>query len=96
MSTFLILYKFTDQGIKNIKDSPKRLDAAIKLFEAKGGKLLGAYYTQGEYDLVTIGEIADEKAGLAHTLAIASLGNVRSTTLRAFTPTEFAEVIKKM
>jgi uncharacterized protein with GYD domain len=49
-----------------------------------------------EFHLVTIGEIADEKAGLAHTLAVASLGNVRSTTLRAFTPTEFAEVIKKM
>jgi uncharacterized protein with GYD domain len=96
MSIFVTLYKFTDQGVRNIKDSPQRLNAAIKAFEAKGGKILGAYYTVGECDLVIVGEIADEQAGLAHTLAIVSLGNVRSTTLRAYTPTEFAEVIKKM
>ena len=96
MPTFMTLYKFTDQGVKNIKDSPQRLKAAIKAFEAKGGKLLGAYYTIGEFDLVVVGEIADEQAGLAHTLATVSLGNVRSTTLRAYTATEFAEIIKKM
>jgi uncharacterized protein with GYD domain len=96
MPVFVTLYKFTDQGVKNIKDSPQRLQAAIKAFEARGGKLLGAYYTMGEYDLITIGEIADEQAGLAHGLATASLGNVRSNTLRGYTATEFAEIIKKM
>ena len=96
MPIFVTLYKFTDQGVKNIKDSPQRLKAGIKAFEAKGGKVLGAYYTMGEYDFVTIGEIADEQAGLAHTLAQNSLGNVRSTTLRGYTASEFAEVIKKM
>ncbi len=96
MPTMITLYKFTEQGTKNIKDSPARLKAAIKAFEAKGGKLLSAYYTLGEYDLVTIGEIADEQAGLAHILATAALGNVRPTTLRAYTAAEFSEVIKKM
>jgi uncharacterized protein with GYD domain len=96
MPIYVTLYKFTDQGVRNIKDSPQRLKAAIKAFEAKGGKLLGAYYTVGEFDLIVIGEIADEQAALAHTLATVSLGNVRSTTLRGYTPTEFAEVIKKM
>ena len=96
MSTHVTLYKFTEQGVKNIKDSPKRLRDAIKAFEAKGGKILGAYYTIGEYDLVVIGEIADEQAGLAHTLATVSLGNVRSTTLRAYSAAEFEEIIKKM
>jgi uncharacterized protein with GYD domain len=96
MPIFVTLYKFTDQGVRNIKDSPQRLKSAIKAFEAKGGKLLGAYYTIGEFDLVVVGEIADEQTGLAHTLATVSLGNVRSTTLRAYTPAEFAEVIKKM
>ena len=95
MSTFVTLYKFTDQGMKNIKDSPKRLDAAVKAFEAKGGKILAAYYTVGEYDLAVAGEI-DEKAGIAHTLATVSQGNVRSTTMPAYTPAEFAEIIKKM
>ncbi|MBP1622249.1 MAG: hypothetical protein H6Q07_269 [Acidobacteria bacterium] len=96
MSIFVVLYKFTDQGIKNIKDSPKRLQAGIKAFEAKGGKVLGAYYTMGEYDLVTIGEIADEQAGLAHTLAQTAMGHVKSTTLRGFTAVEFSDVIEKM
>ena len=95
MSIFVTLYKFTDQGTKNVKDSPRRLDAGTKAFEAKGGKILGAYYTVGEYDLVVIGEI-EEKAGLAHTLTMLSQGNVRSTTLPAYTPAEFAEIIKKM
>ena len=96
MSTYIVMYNFTDQGIKNIKDSPKRLEAGIKAFEAKGGKMLGAYYTQGEFDLITIGEISDELAGAAHTLATAALGNVRPTTLRAFTAAEFAEIVKRM
>ena len=96
MAVYVTLYKFTDQGIRNIKDSPARLKAAIKAFESKGGKLIGAYYTTGEFDLIVIGEMPDEKAGLAHTLGIASMGNVRPTTLRAFTAEEFAEILKKM
>jgi uncharacterized protein with GYD domain len=95
MAINIVLWKFTEQGMKNIKDSPKRLEAGIKAFEAAGGKILGAYYTVGEYDLVTIGEIADEKAGLAHTLSMNLAGNVRSVTMRAFTPAEFAEIIAK-
>ncbi len=96
MPTFVTLYKFTDQGTRDIKESPKRLESGIKAFEAKGGKMLGAYYTIGEFDLVTVGEISDEQAGLAHTLAMNALGNVRSTTLRAYTAKEFADVIKRM
>ena len=96
MPIFVTLYKFTDQGVRNIKESPERLKAGIKAFEAKGGKVLGAYYTLGEYDLIVIGEIADEQAGVAHALAQASLGNVRSTTLRGYTAPEFAEIVKKV
>ena len=96
MPTYVTMYKFTDQGIRNVKESPKRLEAGIKAFEAMGGKMLGAYYTLGEYDLVTVGEIASEEAGVAFALSIGALGNVRSTTLRAFSPREFAEIIKKM
>lgn len=96
MPIYVTLYKFTDQGIRNIKDSPRRLDAAVKVFEEKGGKLLGAYYTVGEYDLVVVGEIEDEAAGLAHTIGTVSMGNVRSTSLRAFTPAQFAEILGKV
>jgi uncharacterized protein with GYD domain len=96
MSMYVTLYKFTDQGIRNVKDSPNRLETAIKAAEAVGIKMLGAYYTLGEYDLVIVSEIADDAVGVAHTLGINALGNVRSTTMKAFTPAEFAEIVKKI
>jgi len=95
MAVNVILWKFTDQGIRNLKDSPNRLAAGIKAFEAAGGKIHAAYYLSGEYDLITIGEIGDEMAGLVHTLGMNLLGNAKSITLRAFTPTEFAEALAK-
>jgi uncharacterized protein with GYD domain len=96
MPLYLTLYKFTDQGIRNVKDSPTRLDAAIKAAEAVGIKVLGAYYTLGEYDLVVVSEATNEEVAVAHTLAVNSLGNVTSVTMRAFTPAEFAEIVKKI
>jgi len=96
MATYVTLYRFTDQGIRNVKDSPKRLEQAIKAGEAMGMKVLGAYYTVGEYDLVVISETDDETVGIAHTLAVGALGNVRSTTMKAFTAAEFAAIIQKM
>ena len=96
MALYIALGKFTDQGAKNVKDSPKRLEAAIKAAEAAGIKVRGAYYTMGEYDIVLISEVANEEVGVAHTLATLSLGNVKSTTMRAFTPEEFAKIVKKI
>lgn len=96
MPMFVALYKFTDQGIRNVKDSPNRLDTAIKGAEALGIKVLGAYYTLGEYDLVVVSEVTNEEVAVAHTLTQNSLGNVRSITMRAFTPAEFAEIVKKI
>ena len=96
MAMFVTLYKFTDQGVRNVKDSPGRLEAAIKAAEKAGIKVLGAYYTLGEYDLVVLSEVANEEAAVAHALATSSLGNVRSNTMRAFTPTDFARILKKI
>ena len=92
---FVTLYRFTDQGIRNVKDSPSRLEASIKAAEKAGIKVLGAYYTLGEYDLVVVSEVADEQAAVAHTLATNALGNVRSNTMPAFTPADFAEILKR-
>jgi uncharacterized protein with GYD domain len=96
MAIHIVLWKFTEQGMRNITESPRRLEAGIKAFEAVGGKMLGAYYTVGEYDLITIGETPDEKAGLAHTLTMNMMGNVKSVTMRAFTPAEFAQILAKV
>ncbi len=96
MPLYVTLYKFTDQGIKNVKDSPKRLEAAIKASEKLGAKVLGAYYTLGEYDLVVVSEVGSEETGVAITLAQNAQGNVRSISLKAFTPEEFAAILQRM
>ena len=96
MPISIVLYKLTDQGIKNIKEAPKRIEEGIKGFEAMGGKLLGFYAVMGEYDYVGIGESPSDEAGMAFLLAQGSQGNVRTTTLKAFTMEEFAEMVKKI
>ncbi len=96
MSLYVTLYKFTDQGIRNVKDSPVRLETAMNAATTLGIRVLGAYYTMGEYDLVTISDVPNDQVAIASTLAGAALGNVRSTTMKAFTPAEFAEIVKKL
>ena len=96
MAKYVTLYQFTDQGIRNVKDSPARLKTAIQKAEGMGMKMIGAYYTQGPYDLIAISESADEKVATAFALATAAQGNVRSTTMRAYDPDEFQAIVKLM
>ena len=96
MHTYITLYNWTEQGIKKVKDVPARIAASIKATEAAGGKVLGVYVTMGEYDLIAISEWPSEEAATAMVLAQASQGFVRTRTLKAFTPAEFAAIVKKM
>jgi uncharacterized protein with GYD domain len=96
MPTYITLYRFTDQGISAIKDIPQLIEEAIKEYEAMGGKVIGVYAVMGEYDIVAIGEIPNDEAAMTFLLALGSRGNVRSTTLKAFTKEEFAGMIKKL
>lgn len=96
MAHYIMLMKLTDQGIKAIKEAPQRLQAASKGWEASGGKILGFFITMGEYDYVTIGEAPSDEVAMGFALALGSLGNVRTTTLKAFTPEEFAALVKRL
>ena len=96
MPISIILFQLTDQGIKNIKDAPQRIEEGIKGFEAMGGKLHSFYAVMGEYDYVAIGETPNDEVGMAFALALGSAGNVRTTTLKAFTKEEFTEIVKKL
>lgn len=93
MPHYISLLRYTQKGAENLKDSPKRLDATKKAFEAAGGKLKAIYWTLGQYDAVAIAEFNDDEAGLKLSLAGAMQGYVRSETLRAFTEEEFRKVI---
>jgi uncharacterized protein with GYD domain len=79
-----MLLSWTEQGVRNIRDSVDRAEAAAKMFESLGGSLVDIYWTLGQYDLVVITEFPDDEALSAAVLRLAQLGNVRSTTLRAF------------
>lgn len=96
MPTYIGLYKLTDQGIKNIKEIPQRIEKGIEASEAMGGKVLGVYVVMGDYDLVSIAEFPNDEAVLSLALALGAQGNVRTTTLKAFTKEEFAEIVKKL
>ena len=96
MPTYVVLYKFTDQGIKNVKSTVERAREAQAESEQRGFKVHGVYWTQGQYDMVVVLDAPDEQAMLAGLLNIAGAGNVHSETLRAFTPEEMALVLQKM
>ena len=96
MPTYITLYNWTEQGIKNVKEAPARIEANIKSIKAAGGKVLGVYLTMGKYDLVAISEAPNDETISAALLAQGIKGNVRSTTLKAFTVEQFAEIVKKL
>ncbi len=96
MAKYATLYNFTDQGIRAVKESPSRLKAAIEAADGMGMRVLAVYYTAGPYDLIAIWEAEDEKAATAFGLATGAQGNVRSTTMRAWDPDEFAEIVGLM
>ena len=95
MATFVSLVNFTDQGIRNFKDSPKRADAFAQLVQKYGGSVKGIWWTLGEYDIVVVTEAPDDETYTAVALQLASLGNVRTQTLRAFDRTELERIIAK-
>ncbi len=95
MATFISLLNFTDQGIKNVKESPDRFDAFRAMAEKMGVKVKSGYYTVGGYDMVVVTE-GPEEASMAVLMKVGSLGNIRSQTMRAFTPEEMKQIIAKV
>jgi len=95
MATFVSLLNFTEQGIRNVKDSPDRYEAFRAMAEKVGVKVKGFYYTMGHYDMVLIVEGSDE-AAMTAMLKLGSLGNVRTVTLRSTSVEEMRKMIGKM
>jgi len=95
MATFISLVSFTDQGIRNVKESPARFEAFRAMAEKAGVTVKGVYYTVGACDMVTILE-GPEDVATAVLLKVGSLGNVRSQTMRAFSVDEMRGIAAKM
>ena len=96
MATYITLINLTEQGVKTIKDLPVRLAAGRQAMEANGGKLLQYYLTLGAQDAVVITELPDDETAASVALQQAGLGNLRTTTMRAFTEAEIPGVLSKM
>jgi uncharacterized protein with GYD domain len=96
MPTYISLIKWTQQGIKDVKKSPQRLDDAKQAFSAAGGELREFYLALGEYDMVIVAEFPNDEAYTASLLATASRGAVRTATLKAFTEDEYRRIIASL
>src|SRR5579864_918067 len=84
MTTYVMLTQWTEKGMVAVKESPKRLDAAKKALRDMGGEFKSVYMTMGDYDLVAIYDAPDDAVAARFTLILGMLGNVRTTTLKAF------------
>ena len=96
MATYITLLNFTEQGVKTIKDLPDRISAGRKALEAKGGKIVQYYLTLGAQDAVVVFELPDDETTAGAMLAQAGIGNLRTTTMRAFTEAEIPGIISKV
>jgi uncharacterized protein with GYD domain len=96
MPTYVSLFKFTDQGIKNVKGTLDRVQQARSAMEKAGGRMTAIYWTQGQYDLVAITDWPDEEAATAFLLQLGMAGNVRTETLRAFDEATMQRILAKV
>jgi uncharacterized protein with GYD domain len=96
MATFIALGNFTDQGIRNVKDTVKRADAVREAAQKAGIKMKDIMWTLGSVDMVVIFEAPDDASMTAFALAVGAAGNVRTQTLRAFNRSEMSAILAKM
>ena len=96
MITYVVLVNFTDQGIRNAKDTVKRTDAFKDMAKKFGVTVREFFWTYGRYDMVAITEAPDEASGMGLNMSLCALGNVRTQTLHAFSSDEMKPIIAKM
>jgi len=95
MNTYVSLINWTDEGIKNFRDTTQRAEDFSKLVENSGGRVRELLWTVGEYDVVCIADFPNDEAGVAALLQVGSAGHVRSRTLRAFDADEMREIVRR-
>jgi uncharacterized protein with GYD domain len=96
MTRYIVLANYTELGIRQIKDSPKRLDQAKALLKDMGGEIREFYMTMGDYDIVAIYEAPDDACAARFTLMLGRTGAVRTRTLKAFPETAYREIIASL
>lgn len=93
MPTYIAFGNWTDQGVRAIRESPRRLDAAKRQLEEMGGRFVGFWMTMGEHDMVLIYETPDDAVAARFTLTLGGLGSVRTRTMKAFPEAAYREIM---
>ena len=96
MPTYLVLMKLTEHGVGNILNAPSRIEQAIRAFEAVGGKVTSFYAVMGEYDFCSIVEGPSDELVMAFSLGLSAEGNVRTTSLKAFSREQFDRAVREL
>jgi uncharacterized protein with GYD domain len=96
MTHYIMLAKWTDQGIRNAKESPQRLDKVRQLLKDMGGDFRQFFLTMGEYDMVAVYEAPDDAVAARFTLELGRIGNVRTETLKAFPEAAYREIVRTL
>lgn len=96
MPTYLVLMKLTDHGVQNIQNAPARIQETIKALEAVGGRVISFYAVMGEYDFVSIVEGPSDEIVMTFSLGVSAAGNVKTTSLKAFTKEQFDKAIRQL
>jgi uncharacterized protein with GYD domain len=96
MPTYVMLANWTDQGIRAVDESPKRLDAARRTLEEMGGHIASIYVTMGAYDLIITYDAPDDAVAARFTLLLGKHGNVRTTSMRAFPEEAYRQIINSL
>lgn len=96
MTTYVLLGHWSDQGIRAVRDSARRLDAVKKLLADMGGEVRSFHLTMGEFDFVVIYDAPDDAVAARFTLQVGMQGNVRSRTMKAFPEAAYRELIASL
>jgi uncharacterized protein with GYD domain len=96
MPTYVMLVNWTDQGIRNVGDSPKRLETAKAMLKDMGGEVRSMYLTMGQYDMVVTYDAADDAVAARFTLMLGKTGNVRTVSMKAFPEQAFRQIVASL
>ena len=96
MATYISLISFTDQGIRNVKKSPERVQAFRNMAEKAGATVKAIYWTLGNYDVVVIIDVPDDATAMTLLLTTGSIGNIRTQTLKGLSAEEMAPILAKL
>ena len=96
MSTYVTLWKYTRDGLMDMKNTPDRYEVVKKIINDAGGKLLSIYGLIGEYDVITLMEMPDEKVAASTILKICSKGRITAQTMTALSIDDFIKIVKEV